>query len=316
MIGLTLVVAVVLLAQQSSAFTHLPNVAKQHLNRNTMRVDSSASEVDAILEQITGKWKLVKWGRGGDAYYGAEIVDKKFYAKTEKIMVSTAGGIGLELVEAVDMGDRIGGLVLVGGVREGSNADKSGLFQIGDVLMNVQTPETPIAKPNLEGLNYDLTLDTLGGVAASAEGGPVAITVQRLAMRKEIKTVIVGPNGEEVVSFDVLAGFGSNLRTALQVNNLKMYDDRTSRFDSPFQTGNCGGEGTCGTCVIAVLEGNDLISTKATVEEKALRIQAAPPNYRWACRLRIGDDPSKGGTLKIKLRPQTSLWDWKAQNQK
>lgn len=280
-----------------------------------MRIDSSTTDTEAILEKITSKWKLVKWGRGSDAYYGAEVTDKKLYSKPEKIVVSTAGGIGLELVEAVDMGDGIGGLVLVGGVREGSNADKSGLFQLGDVLMNVQLVESTDTKPNLEGLNYDVTLDRLGDVAVAAEGGPVAITVQRLIPRKEIKTIIVGPNGEEVIEFDVLAGYGSNLRTAMQSNNLKMYDDRTSRFDSPFQTGNCGGEGTCGTCVVAVLEGNGLISAKANVEDKALKVQAAPPNYRWACRLRIGDDPSKGGTLKIKLRPQTTLWDWKAQNQ-
>lgn len=48
---------------------------------------------------------------------------------------------------------------------------------------------------------------------------------------------------------------GANLRTALNSQNIKMYDDRTYRFDSPFQTGNCGGDGTCGTCVVAVLSG-------------------------------------------------------------
>lgn len=53
----------------------------------------------------------------------------------------------------------------------------------------------------------------------------------------------------------MLSGMGANLRTALNSQNIKMYDDRTYRFDSPFQTGNCGGDGTCGTCVVAVLSG-------------------------------------------------------------
>jgi ferredoxin len=61
--------------------------------------------------------------------------------------------------------------------------------------------------------------------------------------------------GEDAGEFNVLAGYGSNLRTALQAKNMKLYDDRTARFDSPFQTGNCGGDGTCGTCVVAVLQG-------------------------------------------------------------
>ena len=61
--------------------------------------------------------------------------------------------------------------------------------------------------------------------------------------------------GEDAGNFVVLSGMGANLRTALNSQNIKMYDDRTYRFDSPFQTGNCGGDGTCGTCVVAVLSG-------------------------------------------------------------
>lgn len=63
------------------------------------------------------------------------------------------------------------------------------------------------------------------------------------------------PLGESAGNFTVLSGMGANLRTALNSQNIKMYDDRTARFDSPFQTGNCGGDGTCGTCVVAVLSG-------------------------------------------------------------
>ena len=68
--------------------------------------------------------------------------------------------------------------------------------------------------------------------------------------------------GEDAGNFTVLSGMGANLRTALNSQNIKMYDDRTSRFDSPFQTGNCGGDGTCGTCVVAVLAGNILHSCR------------------------------------------------------
>ena len=61
--------------------------------------------------------------------------------------------------------------------------------------------------------------------------------------------------GEYVTNFTVIAGYGGKLRTALNAMNLKIYDDRTARFDSPYQTGNCGGEGTCGTCVVGILQG-------------------------------------------------------------
>ena len=61
--------------------------------------------------------------------------------------------------------------------------------------------------------------------------------------------------GEYVGNMTVLSGFGANLRRALNSNNLRIYDDRTYRFDSPYETGNCGGDGTCGTCAVAVLSG-------------------------------------------------------------
>jgi ferredoxin len=90
---------------------------------------------------------------------------------------------------------------------------------------------------------------------------------------------------------------------------MKMYDDRTARFDSPFQTGNCGGDGTCGTCVVAVLSGDKFLNGRKRVEDQALSQQVCPPNYRWACRVNIADDPDMEGEVVIKLRPQTTVLD-------
>ena len=71
----------------------------------------------------------------------------------------------------------------------------------------------------------------------------------------------------------MLSGFGSNLRTLLQINDIRLYDDRTYRFDSPYQQGNCGGDGTCGTCIVAVLAGKELLNEKVRVEDLALKKQ-------------------------------------------
>ena len=83
--------------------------------------------------------------------------------------------------------------------------------------------EIKTGRPNLEGLNYDRSVDVLSATASEAgAGGAVTLTVQRTFERAEISLEIVGPEGEEVVEFPVIAGFGANLRTALQSNNLKM----------------------------------------------------------------------------------------------
>ena len=83
--------------------------------------------------------------------------------------------------------------------------------------------ESTTGRPNLEGLNYDRSVDVLSSTAGKAgAGGAVSLTVQRTFERAEITIAIVGPEGEEVLEFPVIAGFGANLRTALQSNNLKM----------------------------------------------------------------------------------------------
>lgn len=57
-------------------------------------------------------------------------------------------------------------------------------------------------------------------------------------------------------------------------------------------------------------QGKELLNEKKLVEDRALKRQICPPNYRWSCRVNIGPDPNKGGNVTIKLRPQTTVWDY------
>lgn len=137
-------------------------------------------EVDVDL--LASKWKLVKYGQGATLRYGVEQKPSNtHYQKPETISVNTEGGIGLDLVEAMDMGDNIGGMVMVGGVRPGSNAEKAGKFQIGDVLVGLDSN-------SIEGLNYDLTMDEL---VKRVENGPndLKITVQRLVSATNLEDI-------------------------------------------------------------------------------------------------------------------------------
>lgn len=132
-----------------------------------------------VLKDLASKWKLTKYGQGREMRYGLlQMPSNTFFAKTETITVSTEGGIGLELVEAIDMGDRLGGIVMVGGVRPGSNAEKTGKFKVGDVLYSVAAPNMKAIKANMEGLCYDLTLDLLGDYAS--QSSELSISIQRL----------------------------------------------------------------------------------------------------------------------------------------
>lgn len=66
---------------------------------------------------------------------------------------------------------------------------------------------------------------------------------------------------------------------------------------------NCGGGGACGTCVVAVLEGGNLVNDRVRMENAGIKQQGYPDNYRWSCQTTLGRDPAVGGKLKVQLRP-------------
>merc|ERR1711988_1064356 len=84
------------------------------------------------------------------------------------------GGLGLELNE-YNVGPQNVGLVLVGGIKEGSNAEKCGKFVIGDALQSIASADGKKQK-TLEGLNFDATVDALGEFS---DVDDVVITVRR-----------------------------------------------------------------------------------------------------------------------------------------
>ena len=57
---------------------------------------------------------------------------------------------------------------------------------------------------------------------------------------------------------------GSNLRRVLLDSKLEVYDFMGKVM-------NCGGGGSCGTCLVSVLEGGDLMSGRTEAEAKFLK---------------------------------------------
>ena len=278
----------------------------------------------STIEDIVARVKVVKYkATSSNPELAVETTDRTARARDEKVLVTRVGGIGLDLAEYQVSDDGYSGVVVVNGVNPGSNAEAAGGFRKGDILVGIEGVE-PIEttttaeelangeKPlrgSLEGLNLDNTINVM---SRFGEYKSVRLKVKRLVPRKVIKVALKGPQGEDAGELAVLSGYGVNLRTALNASNRKIYDDRTYRFDSPYERGDCGGEGTCGTCMVAILSGEELLNDKHRVEEKALLAKNAPPNYRWACRVAIGEkegDEEEEGEIVVKLRPQTTVWD-------
>ncbi|GLI60709.1 hypothetical protein VaNZ11_002802 [Volvox africanus] len=87
---------------------------------------------------------------------------------------------------------------------------------------------------------------------------------------------------------------GDILRTVLMAEKLDLY----TTWGKIWQ---CGGGGNCGTCVVDVREGADLLSELTQAEKK--KLVGKPATWRLACQTRVGDGESTGA-VTIATRPQ------------
>ena len=271
---------------------------------------TSPDSVDPLVLQAASRLKLIPYGKGSnDVRAAVEVASPRFREELVSVTLSRVGGLGLDLLEMDKLERSEFGIVLIGGIAAGSNAATplSGSFALGDALVSVEAILAGGAVENkrpLEGLSFDATVSVLSTFTSY---DTVRIVVKRLAERRVVTVKVAGPDGVPYTELKVLSGLGANLRTILQASNINMYAPSTARFDSPYETGNCGGDGTCGTCIVAITSGANLLNARVRSEDKALKIQAAAPNWRWACRTLVAEDEDAEGEVKLRLRPQTLL---------
>jgi 2Fe-2S iron-sulfur cluster binding domain len=220
--------------------------------------------------------------------------------------------LGVELREMAGASDGRG-LVLVSAVF-GAAASVSPKLQVGDALTGVSVEGTPF-RERLIGLNYEGTCEAIARAKEAAcelaarngatTTGPVRVSFEadRLVKRAPVTVEVVEPGGN-VLSIDALAG--ENLRRLLQRKQVQIYNPRTKRFDMPFETGNCAGDGLCGTCLVHVDEGMDLLSPRDSFEELITR--GRPSSWRTSCRAVVGYE-NRPGTIRIHTRPQDEFED-------
>ncbi|KAL8113593.1 hypothetical protein AgCh_020790 [Apium graveolens] len=64
---------------------------------------------------------------------------------------------------------------------------------------------------------------------------------------------------------------------------------------------NCGGGGSCGTCIVEVIDGKDLLSERTNAELKYLKKK--PESWRLACQTIVGNKENSGKVV-IQRLPQ------------
>mmetsp|Transcript_20483 Transcript_20483/g.27004 ORF Transcript_20483/g.27004 Transcript_20483/m.27004 type:complete len:159 (-) Transcript_20483:501-977(-) len=93
--------------------------------------------------------------------------------------------------------------------------------------------------------------------------------------------ITVEQKGKKPVELTIEGSEKVNLRKTLLEKKVDLYPLK-GKFS------NCGGGGACGTCAVAVLDGDKNLSPKAPVEKKLLA--GKPENFRLACCTRVTGD--------------------------
>lgn len=261
---------------------------------------SPVSDVDQQLLDIAQRLKLEVFDLD-QGIYGFDSKDNRFGLEVIKTDVSCRDGLGLVLTEMA--GDRDGrGLVLVSSVA-GNAAKANPAIQVGDVITGVRTTDNSY-RGRTTGLNYDRTVEVIGEAKEASQDGVITLELNRLVARAKIVIQVEDGSGVTLKTIDALAG--ENLRHLLLRKGIKLYDPGTRRFDIPYATGDCAGEGLCGTCLVAVKEGVELLNPMSAQEK--LITKGRPLSWRASCRAVVGAD-NKPGTLRIRIKPQSDYPD-------
>ncbi|XP_076929185.1 photosynthetic NDH subunit of subcomplex B 3, chloroplastic-like, partial [Bidens hawaiensis] len=105
----------------------------------------------------------------------------------------------------------------------------------------------------------------------------------------EIELQFIGPKpgGDGKYPVDKVSAVSGEklLRTIMADNKLELYGTYGKVM-------NCGGGGSCGTCIVEVVDGKELLNARTNTELKYLKKK--PESWRLACQTIVGNKENSG----------------------
>lgn len=285
------------------AFQTVP--AAQKYSGGPVEVDMNIYNLS--LEQATEEWtasRVVNSAVQKDGVYLEPKSNRLVYCDviTCRVLRQPGQGLGIELLELAGGRDDGVGITVVSGLVEGSVSENSGL-KPGDSItqMAVVTGKMEMEQAviDTECCNWDKTVELIGSLPPATEEGSsdeaLLVTVKRLRRKPIVEVKVQQPESDSSQTLELFAG--ENLRRAMLNQGVKLNDKYAKAFNSGDRDamGDCGSEGGCGMCTVAITEGAELLNNITDDEKNAL-----DGSKRWSCRSIVGHG-MKEGKITVRL---------------
>jgi ferredoxin len=313
------------LVLEGDAFCVVQSTPKQSMTRWASNSQTSDAMVDMNaynlpLDQIAQEWtaNLIAESslRERGIYLGAKS-SKAIMVDTVKVELprKIGQGLGLELLEIAGGREDGFGIVVINGIVQGGAAEGSEIL-LGDSISKISIRKTSrqaednilsdveeIDSVGTECYGYDKTIETIVGLPpAESDGESLILTLKRLRRKPKVTVTLQYPPSQDEPDVTIELFAGENLRRAMLTRGVKMNDPFVARFDNG-GSGDCGAEGTCATCAVNIVKGEELLSPAKTQEQQ---IFVNKPRWRMACKAVVGHGMREGEMI-IKVNPHQ--WD-------
>lgn len=305
-------------SSSSSTCRHLfeATEARAAVDRNTYNLP-----LDKIAQEWTAEVVPASSLREGGIYLGAKNGREIMVDTVQVELTRIPGqGLGLELLEIAGGRDDGLGITVIDGIVDGGIAQEacpvSGeRVMVGDsivalsvrkntnqaagVLLESQTVESV----GTECYGYDKMIDAILSLPPPETNDErIVLTLKRLRRKPKVTLKLQYPPSQNEPDTTLELFSGENLRRAMLTRGVKLNDPLSERFDSG-GLGDCGAEGTCATCVVNIVEGNDLLNPQKIQEAQMLKKN---PRWRMACKAIVGFG-DREGSMTVRVNPRQ--WD-------
>ncbi|KAF5748225.1 hypothetical protein HS088_TW04G00176 [Tripterygium wilfordii] len=114
--------------------------------------------------------------------------------------------------------------------------------------------------------------------------------------KPEIELEFVGPKPESHGKYSVERAKAVSGEKLLR--NI-MLDNKIELYAAYGKVMNCGGGGSCGTCIVEILDGKDLLNERTNTELRY--IKKKPESWRLACQTIVGNKENSGKVVVQRL---------------